>query len=153
MTTEIVQTNEYSEYGEVQPEATPTNVSPPTEPMIISDTSTTDSAEDAWKSVQVKATAFFAEATQSTVTFFRENRRLLSTLGWTFLFFLGTRMLFAALDAIDDLPLVTPLLKLIGLATVAWFVWRYLMRANNRQELTQTLDRVKRELFGSRELD
>jgi len=63
----------------------------------------------------------------------------------------SSRVVFAALDAIDDLPLVTPALKLVGLTTVGWFIWRYLIRANNRQELAQMFDRTKSELFGNQD--
>ncbi len=144
---EIVQINEY---GEVKKEVIPGEF-PTAEPVLIQNTSSTESAEEAWQSSQVKVTtAFFRNATEYPVAFFRRNQLLLTTLGWILLALLGTRILFATLDVIDDIPLVTPNLKLIGLGTVAWFVWRYLIRANNRQELAQMLDGAKAELLGSR---
>ena len=156
MSTEIVTTNEDGEVEEVMS----VDASPATDPMLmqapatqdkaIQDTATeaTDAAEAAWASFQVKANAFLARAIQSTGTFFEQNKQLLSVLGWTLLTLLGIRVVFAALDAIDDIPLVTPVLKLIGLATVAWFIWRYLLRANNRHELAQMFNNAKAELFG-----
>ncbi|XGV94472.1 MAG: CAAD domain-containing protein [Leptolyngbya sp. BL-A-14] len=107
------------------------------------------SADIAWAEFQANANASFQRAIQATSKFFRENRQLLSTLGWVLLTLLGIRVVFAALDAIDDLPLVTPILKLIGLTTVGWFIWRYLLRANNRQELAQMFNRTKADLFGN----
>lgn len=144
---EIVQINEYGEVKkEVIPEEFPTD-----EQILIQNTSSTESAEEAWKSSQVKATTtFFRNATESTLAFFRTNQLLLTTIGWVLLALLGTRILLTTLDVIDDLPLVTPTLKLIGLGAMAWFVWRYLIRANNRQELAQMLDGAKAELLGSR---
>ncbi len=140
---EIVQTNEYSEVKkEVIPEEFPTD-----EPVLIPNTSSTESAEAS----QVEATkTFFRNATKSTVALFRRNQLLLTTLGWILLALLGSRILFSTLDVIDDIPLVTPTLKLIGLGTVGWFVWRYLIRANNRRELAQMLDGAKLELLGNR---
>ncbi len=160
MSTEIVTTNEYGEVEEVisvngSPTADPMLMeAPATQDTIIQETATTDAAdaadaaEEAWASFQVKANAFLAKVTQFTGTFFQQNKQLLSILGWTLLTLLGIRVVFAALDAIDDVPLVTPVLKLIGLATVAWFIWRYLLRANNRQEFAQMFNNAKAELFG-----
>jgi Flp pilus assembly protein TadB len=157
MSTEIVTTNEYGEVEEVMSvddSSTPDPMlmeAPATQDTAIQETATTDAAdaaEEAWASFQVKANAFLAKAIQSTGTFFEQNKQLLSILGWTLLTLLGIRVVFAALDAIDDIPLVTPVLKLIGLATVAWFIWRYLLRANNRQELAQMFNNAKAELFG-----
>lgn len=156
MSTEIVTTNEDGEVEEVMsvdgsPATDPMLMqAPATQDMAIQDTATeaTDAAEAAWASFQVKANAFLAKAIESTGTFFEQNKQLLSVLGWTLLTLLGIRVVFAALDAIDDIPLVTPVLKLIGLATVAWFIWRYLLRANNRHELAQMFNNAKAELFG-----
>lgn len=158
-------------YGEVQ-EVIPVDNVPPVDPTLIQETPDTEtttfetttldnattepaatetarSADAAWAEFQANANASLQRAIQSTSTFFRENRQLLSTLGWILLTLLGVRVVFAALDAIDDLPLVTPILKLIGLATVGWFIWRYLLRANNRQELAQMFNRTKADLFGN----
>jgi len=155
MSTEIVTTNEYGEVEEVMsvddssaPDPMLMEASATQDTVIQETAAATDAAGEAWASFQVKANAFLAKALQSTGTFFEQNKQLLSILGWTLLTLLGIRVVFAALDAIDDIPLVTPVLKLIGLATVAWFIWRYLLRANNRQELAQMLNGAKAELFG-----
>ena len=155
MSTEIVTTNEYGEVEEVMsvddssaPDPMLMEASATQDTVIQETAAATDAAGEAWASFQVKANAFLARAIQSTGTFFEQNKQLLSILGWTLLTLLGIRVVFAALDAIDDIPLVTPVLKLIGLATVAWFIWRYLLRANNRQELAQMLNGAKAELFG-----
>ncbi|MBD2021340.1 CAAD domain-containing protein [Leptolyngbya sp. FACHB-36] len=147
-TDEIVQTNEN---GEVTEAATEIPLLPPAEPVIIPDASATQSAEQTWQSFQAKASTLSADVIRSTVAFVQENRKLLSSLGWLLLAFVGTRVVLASLDAIDDIPLVTPILKLIGLGTVAWFIWRYMIRANNRQELVQMIDRTRVELLGNRD--
>jgi len=109
---------------------------------------TMETVEHNWQSFQVKASTFVENATSNTIAFFRNNQQLLSTLGWVLLALLGIRAVFAVLDVIDNIPLVTPLLKLIGLIYVGWFIWRYLLREQNRQELAQTINRVKTEVFG-----
>ena len=145
MTNEIVPTNEY---GEVTTDVL-VDVPPSVETSIIHNTSTTESAEEAWQSSQAKLTRFFANLTESPVAFFRNNWPLLSNLGWILLAFFGIRVLFALLDAVDDIPLVSTVLKLIGFVYAGWFVWRYLIRASDRQELARKLSRAKAELLGS----
>jgi hypothetical protein len=53
------------------------------------------------------------------------------------------------LNAIDDIPLVAPLLKIIGLVYSVNFIWRYSLRARDRKELMQKIDRTKAEILGS----
>ncbi|ELR98668.1 CAAD domain-containing protein [Gloeocapsa sp. PCC 73106] len=54
----------------------------------------------------------------------------------------------AVLDAIDDIPLLSPILKLLGLGYSAWFVYRYLWKAENRQELWQEFEAFKSQIVG-----
>ena len=146
MTNDVVQTNEYDEatmetsLGDIPPTVD--------QPLLTAAPSSADSAEASLNSFQTEAANFFANITDYTTTFFKENRRLLGNLGWIFLALLGIRILFASLDAIDDVPLMSSLLKLIGLVSVAQFAWRYLLRANDRQELTQKIEQTKAELLG-----
>ena len=111
--------------------------------------STNESVEESWHSIQAQVSAFFANITSSATTFFRNNRSLLTTLGWVLLALLSLRLLLGALDAFDDIPLVSPLLKLIGFVYVVRFVWRFLLRQHDRKELMQTLSRAKEEIFGN----
>ena len=150
MTNEIVQVNEFGEVitGRVPEDVANAEVLT-TYDMPEPDAFTTESTEEAWRSVQAKTTDFLENATSYVTTFYRNNRSLLITLGWILLAFLGAKLLFAALDTIDDIPLVTPLLKLVGLVSVTRFVWRYLIRERNRQELAETLNRAKAEVLGS----
>lgn len=147
MTNDTVQTNDHSEatmetsVGEIYPTIE--------QPLLTAAPSTTEVTEGSLGSFQAQAADFFENITQSTIAFFRENRQLLSNLGWIFLAFLGIRVLFVSLDAIDDVPLMSPFLKLVGLVTVVRFGWRYLVRADDRQELTQKIDQAKAELLGS----
>ncbi|WP_373541537.1 CAAD domain-containing protein [Chamaesiphon sp.] len=111
--------------------------------------SPTESAEEIWLSIQTKTTGFFDNALAYTVALYKNNRQLLTTLGIIFLAVLSTKLLVAGLNAIDDIPLVAPILKLIGLVYVVRFVSRYLLREQDRHELAEKIDRTKAEVFGS----
>ena len=114
------------------------------------DKSLMDSAQDTWRSIQTSDTAaYFERAKAYVVDFFSNNRQLLVALGVFLLAIISIKLLFAGLSAIDDIPLVSPLLKVIGLGYVVRFVLRYLIREQDRQELKQAIDRNKAEIFGS----
>lgn len=147
MTHDIAQTNEYNEAVMEMNGGESYQTSEP--PLLPAASSTTDSVNETLSSFQTQLTNFFANVSRSTATFFRENRQLLGTLGWIFLAFLGIRILFASLDAIDDLPLMSSFLNLIGLVALGQFAWRHLIRASDRQELSQKIDQAKADLLGN----
>jgi CAAD domains of cyanobacterial aminoacyl-tRNA synthetase len=144
MTMEIVQTND-GVNTEVFPED---NILDP-DPMITYNVPSTESAEESWEDFQAKVTSFFADLPENATAFFRNNRQPINTLGLILLAFLGVRVLFAVLGAIDDIPLMAFVLKLVGFVYLVQFVWRYLMRASDRQELAQKIETVKADVLGN----
>jgi hypothetical protein len=130
----------------------------PSEPMTIDDKSMAEPMAEpmadpavALQSTQTELTAFFERAKSTAIEFFHSNRQLLIALGWTVLAIIGAKFVFAALGTIDDIPLITPILKLVGLVSVVRFSWRYLIREHDRQELLEIIDRTKAEVLGDRE--
>jgi hypothetical protein len=83
-----------------------------------------------------------------TGEFFSNNQQPLISIGLIVLGIVSVKILVAILDAVDDIPLLAPSLQLIGLGYTAWFVWRYLWKASNRQELVSELDALKNQIFG-----
>jgi hypothetical protein len=83
-----------------------------------------------------------------TGEFFSNNQQPLISIGLIVLGIVSVKILVAVLDAIDDVPLLAPTMQLIGLCYTAWFVWRYLWKASNRQELLSELDALKSQIFG-----
>jgi hypothetical protein len=118
--------------------------------IVLNDSPASDSAEEMWQSFQFQATAFLETAKENLITLLINNRQIFYVLGWIFLALLGIRILFAVMNAIDDIPFVTFILKLIGFLYVARFVQRYLVRADNRQELSQMLNHAKSEFLGNK---
>lgn len=146
MTTEFMTTDTYDE---VSTEIV--SLEPPTSSEAFSthDASVNDSAAASWQVLKTQTTAFFTNVMSYTTAFVKNNQRSLTTLGWVLLTLLGVRLLLGALDAFDDIPLVSPILKLIGFVYLVRFVWRYLIREQNRQELMQTINHARAEMFGS----
>ena len=94
--------------------------------------------------------ATFLQALPSYVTrFFSENKGPLGTIGLIVLALVSVKLVLALLDAIDDIPLIAPTLELIGLGYTGWFVYRYLLTAENRRELSEEINTIKNQVLGT----
>ncbi len=110
--------------------------------------SATKSAQELWFTIQTKNKGLFDNISSKTTTFIKENQQLLTTLGLVFLGIISLRLLFASLSAIESIPLMTPLLKIVGAFYVGRFVWRYLIRKSDRHDLMEAVKRTKAEVLG-----
>ncbi|MEO0491699.1 MAG: CAAD domain-containing protein, partial [Cyanobacteria bacterium J06659_2] len=63
---------------------------------------------------------------------------------------IAVRLTLAILGALNGIPLLPALLELIGLGYTAWFVYRYLWRAANRQELVENFNSLKDQVLGNK---
>lgn len=52
------------------------------------------------------------------------------------------------LDVLNALPLVAPLLELVGLGYTVWFAWHYLRYAESRQKLAEDYRQIKAQITG-----
>jgi threonine/homoserine/homoserine lactone efflux protein len=81
--------------------------------------------------------------------FFGENKGPLGTIGLIVGGLVTVKLTLAVLDAINDIPLIAPTLELIGIGYTGWFVYRYLLTASNRQELSEQVTSLKNQFLGS----
>jgi CAAD domains of cyanobacterial aminoacyl-tRNA synthetase len=79
---------------------------------------------------------------------FNTYKQLLTTLGIFLFAIISVKIIVAVLGAISDVPLLAPVLQLVGLTHTAWFAWRYLWKASNRQELVAEFDALRNQIFG-----
>ena len=54
----------------------------------------------------------------------------------------------SVLDAINHIPLLSPILELVGVGYSVWFVSRYLLKESTRAELVSEFDSLKEQVFG-----
>jgi hypothetical protein len=78
--------------------------------------------------------------------FITQNRRAIINTLLALALFITLRLVFAVLDVLDDIPLLSPLLQLVGLGYSLWFANRYLLKAESRRELLQRIQGVTRGL-------
>ncbi len=101
-----------------------------------------------WREVGEKAYSFLALLPEYLGRFFAEYRKPLVTLGLIFGSIVSVKLTLALLGAINDVPLLEPTFELVGLVYTVWFVYRYLLKASNRQELGQEFDKLKSQVVG-----
>ncbi len=62
------------------------------------------------------------------------------------------KVVLAVLDAINDIPLLSPVFELVGIIYSGWFVYRYLLKASTRQELSQDFAGIKGQVLGKKDI-
>jgi len=83
--------------------------------------------------------------------FFAKYQGPITTLVLIVAAFVSVKVTLAAINAINDIPLLSPLFELIGLGYSGWFIWRYLARASTRKELVEDIKALGEQVTGGRE--
>lgn len=96
---------------------------------------------------RVRAT--LAELPTYVSSFFYEYQRPILTVGTIFAALVTVRVVLAVVDAVNDIPLLSPFFELIGMGYSGWFVYRYLLRASNRKELVKDISSLKEQVLGN----
>jgi len=119
------------------------------EPLLLPPGETTSDVNQQLNQVGERISKFLTGLPEYLSEFFGEYRRPLITLGLLFGGILAVKITLALLDAVDDIPLLAPILQLVGLGYSAWFIYRYLLKASTRQELGQELGELKDQIVGN----
>jgi hypothetical protein len=121
-------------------------ITKPVTPGTIEQTSGTE----AWREWVEPVMDVLAKIPDYIAQFFSDYRQPLLTVGLFVLGIVTVKITLAVLDAIDDVPLLAPVLEIVGIGYTAWFVWRYLWKAENRRELLAEIEAIKTQIFGDR---
>lgn len=68
-----------------------------------------------------------------------EYKQSLISLALILAAIVALRVVLVVMDALNDIPLLAPTFKIIGLSYCVWFVNRYLLQESKRQELYQKI--------------
>lgn len=117
--------------------------------LLLPAASSADSSTAQWQQYGEQIAAFLQGLPSHVANFFGKNRGPLGSIGLIVAVLISIRLILALVDAIDDIPLVAPIFELIGLGYTAWFVYRYLLTAASRQELSQEIQTLKNQVFGT----
>lgn len=144
MTTEIVKSKEMVE---VQEEAPLVEVKVEDKQMLTKIAPAKPAKEEKWLQYGEKTSDFITDLQNSVGKFFKQYQPLLGSLGWIFLALISVKITLALLDAINDIPLLSMLLELVGLGYGIWFIYRYLLTSASRQELSGEIQNFKKQVF------
>ncbi|MBE9012542.1 CAAD domain-containing protein [Pseudanabaenaceae cyanobacterium LEGE 13415] len=107
-----------------------------------------DANSEQWREIADKTYSILASLPEYIGKFFTEYRKPLVTVGLIFGSIVSVKLTLALLGAINDVPLLEPTFELVGLGYTIWFVYRYLLKASNRQELGQEFNKLKDQVIG-----
>ena len=82
--------------------------------------------------------------------FFSEYRQLIISLGLVFGSIVAVKLTLALLSALNEIPLVEPILELVGLGYTAWFVTRFMLKSEKRQEFYAKFTDTKDSVLGKK---
>ena len=82
--------------------------------------------------------------------FFSEYRQLIVSLGLGFGSIVAVKLTLALLSALNEIPLVEPILELVGLGYTAWFVTRFMLKSEKRQEFYAKFTDTKDAVLGKK---
>ncbi len=101
-----------------------------------------------WQEAGDKVARFIDMLPDFIVETFNQYRQPLTKVGILLLALVSVAIADGVLDVVNALPLVAPLLELVGLGYTGWFIWRYLLYAETRQELGENYQNIKNRVTG-----
>ncbi|MGC9527917.1 MAG: CAAD domain-containing protein [Limnospira sp.] len=112
--------------------------------------SDTAPATDQFEEIKQKVVVFLSELPGYVSRFFGEYQRPIVTILLIVAAIVTVKVLFAVVDALNDIPLLAPTFELIGMGYAGWFVYRYLLKASTRQELVDEVNAFRQQILGNK---
>ncbi|MDZ8031936.1 MULTISPECIES: CAAD domain-containing protein [unclassified Nostoc] len=107
--------------------------------------------EEQWQKIGRQISIFLAKIPEYIGSFYQEYKLLIISFALLVITVTALRIFLAVLNAINDIPLVSPFLQLIGLGYTIWFTSRYLLKNSTRQELAEEIRLLKKQILGREE--
>lgn len=106
------------------------------------------SADQPWQEWVQPVLDFLSKLPDYVGGFFSSYQKPLITLALLLSGVVTVKVTLAILDAINDIPLLAPVFELVGIGYTAWFVYRYLLKVETRQELAAEFKSLKGQVVG-----
>ncbi|MCY7384342.1 MAG: CAAD domain-containing protein [Microcoleus sp. CAN_BIN18] len=115
---------------------------------VMTTVTTTETSTDQFQDIKNQVVTILSELPAYLSNFFADYQKPLITVGLILGGGISIKVLLGVLGALNDVPLVAPVFELIGMGYTGWFVYRYLLKASNRQELLTEVDSFKEQVVG-----
>ncbi|QSJ17535.1 CAAD domain-containing protein [Nostoc sp. UHCC 0702] len=104
--------------------------------------------ETQWQQVSRKTSEFLERLPEYIGNFFEDYKQALTNVVLILAAIVTGKIVLTILDAINDIPLLEPIFELIGIIYATWFVFRYLLKSETRQELGEEIQSLKQQIVG-----
>jgi hypothetical protein len=108
----------------------------------------TSSSQRQWESFKTQTANFLDRLPQYWNQFFSQYRQPITAIALVLIAIITLRVLFVVLDTLNSIPLLRPTFELVGIAYSAWFIYRYLLKVETRQELSEQLRSFRNQVLG-----
>lgn len=109
-------------------------------------------SSDQWQQVGEQVSVYLAQLPETIGEFFNKYKQPLIVLALIGGAVITVKVVLAILDALNDIPLLSPTFELVGIGYSVWFVNRYLLKESNRKQLGGEIDEIKKQVIGSQQL-
>ncbi len=109
-----------------------------------------EQSADQVRQIKEKLLEFVSSLQSFLGEFFEEYRQILVLVALLVGGGVSLKLLLAVLGAINEVPLLNPIFEIVGIGYTTWFVYRYLLRAESRQELGKEIAGLKAQILGQK---
>lgn len=117
-------------------------------PGAIAKIETPDTTARQFQDIKDQVLTIVSELPVYISNFFTEYQKPIVTVGLILTGAVSVKVTLAVLNALNEVPLVAPTFELIGIGYAGWFVYRYLLKASDRQELLAEIESLKEQVVG-----
>lgn len=100
------------------------------------------------KNIWSRITEFLGDLPQTISQSYNNYQKSLAIVGLIILSLISFRIILVVSKTLHQLSFVALSLRTLGLGWTIWFIWRYLLFQENRQELSANINQLKIETFG-----
>lgn len=105
-------------------------------------------SNEQWLLVGYRISAFVDKLPGYFSYFFDAYKQPLIIIGVVVGVFVTFKLMLALVAALNELPLIAGFLELVGLAYAIWFIYRYLISTESRQELVAKFKEIREYVLG-----
>ncbi|TAF54818.1 MAG: hypothetical protein EAZ61_05075 [Oscillatoriales cyanobacterium] len=130
-------------------QATPTDTIPEMLSSTEGDSAISQiTSDDQLKEVKAQILSILSDLFTYVGDFFAEYKKPLINVGLVVGALIAIYLVAAIVDAINDIPLLSPLFELVGIGYTGWFIFRYLLTAENRLEFSKIVGNFTDKVTG-----
>lgn len=124
------------------------STSNPPETVIIVEDTAADKSTSQSQQIKEQILSILSHLPDYISGFYQEYKSQLTLLGLILASIIAFKIFLGVVDALNDIPFLEPTFELIGIGYSSWFIYRYLLKLSNRQELSQNIQILKEQVLG-----